>query len=566
MRLFPVVMVISALGLPALAQEVMPLDQAFVQQRLNAETLKTANDRQELAKNRVSVDTMQKRQTQGLDRTVCLPIKNVDVRGNSVLPQQVIDDITYPYNGTCMSLHSIDKLNVELTNAYLVNGYVATRVYIPDQDISTGVIKFIVVEGKLEDFYWDGQSDKKRRNIRAAFPGLTGQVLNLRDLEQGFEQLNRLRSQNVKIGLLPGSKAGQTIVNLVDEPQSPFYGSYRFGAKTQSQGPEYSHKLSLGYENLVGFNDTLGVSITHTNDDALPINATDAGNRIDINYSMTYGAWSLGADVSHYVYHRTEPALAVASDGQWGKSRSFGVNADYVIDRDQTSISKLSLGLAHANSQVEQDFYGVRTTLVSQTRNTTAMVLGATRTTKSALSYQAMSAQMEFGLGLFNATDKSSIAFGDYERDYRLLRLSYSKTKAMEINAIPVTMTYRLGAQYSNDNLLTANRVVLGGTSHVRGAKSAIGTGNSGVWGGLDFVYQGAASKFSLSFEMGKSQDKFADTQETVLKSVTWGMSKPIGRLALDLSVTKVIDAKGAMGDRNPASETAIQFGISTVF
>ena len=61
MRLFPVVMVISALGLPALAQEVMPLDQAFVQQRLNAETLKTANDRQELAKNRVSVDTMQKR-------------------------------------------------------------------------------------------------------------------------------------------------------------------------------------------------------------------------------------------------------------------------------------------------------------------------------------------------------------------------------------------------------------------------------------------------------------------------------------------------------------------------
>ncbi|RLM22816.1 hypothetical protein BIY29_11320 [Brenneria alni] len=50
---------------------------------------------------------------------------------------------------------------------------------------------------------------------------MEGEILNLRDIEQGMEQLNRMPTQQVSIEILPGSKPGYSIVNLTRKKQIP---------------------------------------------------------------------------------------------------------------------------------------------------------------------------------------------------------------------------------------------------------------------------------------------------------------------------------------------------------
>jgi hemolysin activation/secretion protein len=51
--------------------------------------------------------------------------------------------------------------------------------------------------------------------LRMAFPQAAGRILNLRDLEQGLDQLNRLRSRALTIDILPGSREGFSRVELI---------------------------------------------------------------------------------------------------------------------------------------------------------------------------------------------------------------------------------------------------------------------------------------------------------------------------------------------------------------
>ncbi len=43
-----------------------------------------------------------------------------------------------------------------------------------------------------------------KRELTMAFPGLEGHILNLRDIEQGMEQINRTRATPVQIEIQPG--------------------------------------------------------------------------------------------------------------------------------------------------------------------------------------------------------------------------------------------------------------------------------------------------------------------------------------------------------------------------
>ncbi|WP_275428219.1 POTRA domain-containing protein, partial [Enterobacter hormaechei] len=65
-------------------------------------------------------------------------------------------------------------------------------------------------------------------------PGLVGDVLNLRDIEQGMEQLNRLPSQQVVIDIQPGEQPGfSNVVLLRGARRAPV--SFSFGADNSGQ-------------------------------------------------------------------------------------------------------------------------------------------------------------------------------------------------------------------------------------------------------------------------------------------------------------------------------------------
>ncbi|MEX0631464.1 hypothetical protein M8494_02635 [Serratia ureilytica] len=65
----------------------------------------------------------------------------------------------------------------ETTNAYLQRGYVTSQAWLQEQDISRGVLTVSASEGRIESITQNGEQTLA---LKMAFPGLVGDVLNLR--------------------------------------------------------------------------------------------------------------------------------------------------------------------------------------------------------------------------------------------------------------------------------------------------------------------------------------------------------------------------------------------------
>ena len=97
-----------------------------------------------------------------------------------------------PYIGQCLGVTQINELLKVITNHYIEKGLITSRAYLPQQDLSGGHLTVLVVEGKLEGLKSAEGSQLSDRELAMAFPGRTGELVNLREIEQMVDQLNRL--------------------------------------------------------------------------------------------------------------------------------------------------------------------------------------------------------------------------------------------------------------------------------------------------------------------------------------------------------------------------------------
>lgn len=80
---------------------------------------------------------------------VCRDIRIVTVEGVHKLPGAIRDALVRPYRGRCLSAADIERLLGDITKAYIDRGYAAVRVYVPQQDLSSGTLRVVVVEGRV---------------------------------------------------------------------------------------------------------------------------------------------------------------------------------------------------------------------------------------------------------------------------------------------------------------------------------------------------------------------------------------------------------------------------------
>ena len=93
------------------------------------------------------------------------------------------------FAGECLGVGQLNELLKAITQFYIDRGYVTSRAYLPQQDLSSGELRVIVVEGRLEGL--DSSTLASDRELAMGFPGQPGDVLDLRELEQLVEQRTR---------------------------------------------------------------------------------------------------------------------------------------------------------------------------------------------------------------------------------------------------------------------------------------------------------------------------------------------------------------------------------------
>ncbi|WP_432653311.1 POTRA domain-containing protein, partial [Pseudomonas aeruginosa] len=75
-----------------------------------------------------------------------------------------------------------------------------------------------------------------------SFPGRTGELLDLRELEQLVDQLSRLPSRQAQLELVPGSEVGGSRVRLKGERDKP----WRVSATRNNDGDVSTGEQQMG--------------------------------------------------------------------------------------------------------------------------------------------------------------------------------------------------------------------------------------------------------------------------------------------------------------------------------
>ena len=146
----------------------------------------------------------------------CRDIASIVIDGAVILSAIEAAAITRPFEGQCLGLAEIDEILRHLTNWYMDRGFVTTRAYLPQQDLSGGALTVLVMEGKAEAVRLKDDTDP-RHELSTAFPGVDGKTLNISDLEQGLDQINRVPSVQAKMDLVPGQEPGGSVVEITRE-------------------------------------------------------------------------------------------------------------------------------------------------------------------------------------------------------------------------------------------------------------------------------------------------------------------------------------------------------------
>ncbi|MFM0393751.1 ShlB/FhaC/HecB family hemolysin secretion/activation protein [Paraburkholderia phytofirmans] len=361
------------------------------------------------------------------------------------------------YQGQCVGKEGIDVLTKGLQQAILSRGYVTTRVLVQPQDLSGGVLKLALVPGVVRNIAFADPS--MWGTWQTAYPTSGGDVLNLRDLEQGLEQMKRVGSQDVSMEIRPTDVPGESDVVLTVKRAKP----WTFVASVDNSGTESTGKwqgnVSLGIDNPLGLNDIFTVG---ANQDLSFGNKALGSHGFNGSYSIPWGYWTATLSGNTNTYYQNIAGVNQTFVSS-GNSQTAALKLARVISRSQNDV----LGGYVQLSKRFGDSFIDDTTIPTQARNNTYLELGATdRHYFGGAQFDGTLAYRQ-GIGGFGATAAPYPDGPTYRYHMAVLDANLSVPFAIAGQGFRYVGTVH--GQFTNDTLFYIDDLTIGSRYTVRG-------------------------------------------------------------------------------------------------
>ena len=176
----------------------------------------------------------------------------LQVDGNTVLEQTLVERTVYPFLGPGKSIDDVEKAREALEDLYRQNGYPTVVVEIPEQDVVDNSVKLNVVEGQVERLKITGSRYYSLGQIREKIPGLAaGQVPHMPNVQT---QLTALAEESSDRQITPifraGNTPGKTEVELNVKDELPLHGSVELNGRNNESTTRPRLNASIRYDNL----------------------------------------------------------------------------------------------------------------------------------------------------------------------------------------------------------------------------------------------------------------------------------------------------------------------------
>ena len=516
-------------------------------------------------------------------------IVRFQIDGNTLLPDAEVQRIVAPLVGPRRVYGDIQKALEALEGAYRRAGFSTVQVFVPEQELTTGIVRIDVIEGVLGKVTVSGNRYFELANIRAALPALKeGKAPNLREMSENIQLSNENPAKQVEVTLGVSEEEGKVDakVSVADEnPQRAF-------ATLDSTGTAATGRSRLGvaYQNANLFKLDHTLTLAYTGSPDAP-----SGVKVDI-FSVGYRVplYGLG-DSLDFIYGKssvntpsTSPTLGGAL-GIVGKGDVFGARLNHYFARRGEYSSKLIIGADYKYIDSRCTTAGTPASIDPPTPLIASCVPYTTRPLSLTYTGQKQSPgqMLDYNIGLAHNLalgSRYTASTGNDDRysylttgqrptrdDFSVLRLGGSYLKAV---ASDWQMRLAVSGQLANNPLVAAEQFGLAGSTAVRGFNERAVSTDSGYFANAEIYTPELGKATGLTgnlralafYDFGRGFNNnlvdssvatalgIANVPRTIgIASVGVGVRYAVGKdLSLRFDLAQVIDA----GPANPIPNT----------
>lgn len=377
--------------------------------------------------------------------------------------------------GSCLSVNDINQLVTNVQNRIIERGYVTTRVLVQNQNLKSGNLTLTLIPGRIDQIvaadikasrpiYIDNSGNPA--NFAPAMPMKSGDLLNVRDIEQSLENFKRVPTADADFSIAPSSRMAEPGYSDIQVKWQQDK-RWRLSATVDDSGQEstgvYQGNVTLSLDNPTWHNDLLYLSYNHN---------LDGGGDGEDN-----GSW--GYNIG-YVLPINNTQLTLTHSGYNYDQTIAGANQDYVYSGDSYNTEALVSHLVHRDSHSKTYLKaGGYTKQQSNFIDDTEVEVQRRRTAgyKAGIGYETIIGKTQWvgdvmyqrGTGAFDAIDPPEALFNEGSARAGIVKVGVDVNHPMQIANQALNYHGSFTGQYATEALVPNERLSIGGRYSVRG-------------------------------------------------------------------------------------------------
>ena len=410
----------------------------------------------------------------------CFPIHTVTLTGDAAgrfqfALKKALKETGFQ-SGQCLGAQGVNRIMVAAQNAVIGHGYTTTRILAAPQDLNSGTLELTVLPGKVRSVRTDTSHNDQTRAARiAAFqneiPLKGGDILNLRRIEQGLENLKRVPTAEADIQIVPADAPDESdIVVAWRQRLLPYrlsLGVDDSGSKTTGK---YQGSLTFSADNPFGLSDLfylsygrhLGHTDAHTDSEG---KKTAGGTQsYAFHYSVPAGNWQWSWNHNYYRYHQAVAGINEVYDYN-GKSRGSDIGFTRLLYRDARRKSHIGFKLWQKENQSFIDDAEVEV----QRRKTAGWQLSLKHKEYIGRSTLDIGLGYKRGTGMADAIAAPEEVFDEGTSRMKVITADISYNHPFQIGRQHFVYDTTLHAQWNKTPLTPLDKIAIGGRYTVRG-------------------------------------------------------------------------------------------------
>jgi len=378
--------------------------------------------------------------------------------------------------GRCLGSAGIRVVLERVQNAIIARGYVTTRVVVPTQDLSTGVLRLTVQPGVIGAIRWRDAGAGGR--WQSAFPSGPGDVLNLQQIEQALENLQHAPGVRVTMQLVPSeaphAPAGSSDIVIDWQQDTRWHPQVWLDDSGSTASGRWQAGALVSFGNLLGVNEQVSLNVGGS-----VLNGSGRGTRHwGVQTGLPLGQWFWAAHVGDYQHHQGV-AGAFEDYVYSGRGRQGELHVSRLLWRSARSKTSARLGVWQRSSDNAVNDVDIAV----QRRRTGGWEAGLSQRRYWGRSTLDFGVKYRRGTGAFGALRAPEEAFG--EGTSRSRRVLLDARVVMPFEVAGRLLRYQVSGhwQWNRSGLVAHDHVAIGGRDSVRGVDGdAFLSGERGGW------------------------------------------------------------------------------------